>query len=95
MPKCSLANMAPVRAKPVCTSSAMKTTPLARGPVGERRQEAVGRDDEAALALDRLDDDRGQVLGADLLLDLQDGAARGLGAARGRRRGTGSDSGAR
>ena len=27
-------------------------------PVDERRQEAVGGDDEAALALDRLDDDR-------------------------------------
>ena len=27
-PSCSQANQAPVRAKPVCTSSAMKTTPL-------------------------------------------------------------------
>ena len=69
MPNCSEANMVPVRAKPVCTSSAMKTTPFARGPVGERGQEAVGRDDEAALALDRLDDERGEVGGADLLLD--------------------------
>ena len=30
MPNSSLANIAPVRAKPVCTSSAMKTTPFAR-----------------------------------------------------------------
>ena len=29
MPSSSLANQEPVRAKPVCTSSAMKTTPLA------------------------------------------------------------------
>ncbi len=28
MPNCSDANMVPVRAKPVCTSSAMKTTPF-------------------------------------------------------------------
>ena len=30
MPSWSLANQAPVRPKPVCTSSAMKTTPFAR-----------------------------------------------------------------
>ena len=30
IPNRSLANIAPVRAKPVCTSSAMKTTPFAR-----------------------------------------------------------------
>ena len=30
MPSCSLANQAPVRANPVCTSSAMNTTSFAR-----------------------------------------------------------------
>ena len=40
-------------------------------PLHERGEEAVGGNDEAALALDGLDDDRGEVLGADLLLDLR------------------------
>ena len=60
-PSCSQANIAPVRAKPVWISSAMKTTPLAAAPVGERGEEARRGHDEAALALDRLDDDRGEV----------------------------------
>ena len=42
---------------------------LVLGPGGERRQEALGRDDEAALALDRFDDDRGDLVAAELLLD--------------------------
>ena len=46
-------------------------------PVGERGQEARGRHDEAALALDRLDHDGGEVVGADLLLDHVDRAQRG------------------
>ena len=40
-------------------------------------QEALGGDDEPALALDRLDDDRGQVRRADLLVDHRDRPARG------------------
>ena len=70
------ANMAPVRANPVCISSAMKTTSLARHHSAKCRQEPIGRNDESALALDRFDDDRGQVGRPDLLVDHVDGAAR-------------------
>ncbi|CVN11728.1 Uncharacterised protein [Streptococcus pneumoniae] len=49
-------------------------------PLDHGRQEALGRDDEAALALDRLHDHGGQVVGTDLLLQRGDGALRGLGA---------------
>ena len=38
IPSCSQANIAPVRAKPVCTSSAMNTTSLAR-----HQSNSVGR----------------------------------------------------
>ena len=38
-------------------------------PIEQRRQEAFGGNDETALALDRLDDHGGQVVGADLLVD--------------------------
>ncbi len=38
-------------------------------PVQQRGQEAVGGNDEAALTLDGLDDHRGQVVGAHLLVD--------------------------
>src|ERR1039457_1331710 len=44
MSSCSIANILPVRAKPVCTSSAMKTMPCVRGK-------------KAALALPRLRDE--------------------------------------
>src|SRR5699024_1861755 len=37
---------------------------LLAGVVDQRRQEALGRNNEAALALDGLDDDRGDVFGA-------------------------------
>ena len=78
-PSCSQANHAPVRQNPDWTSSAMKTMPLSLAHVCQRGQEALGRDDEAALALDRLDDDRGDLVAADLLLDHGDGARGGLG----------------
>ena len=38
-------------------------------PVQQRGQEAVGGNDEAALTLDGFDDHRGEVVGADLLVD--------------------------
>ena len=53
--------MSPVRQKPVWISSAMKTMPFAAAPLAQRRQEPVGRHDEAALALDRFDQDRGDL----------------------------------
>ena len=54
-PSCSQANQSPVRQKPVWISSATNTAPAAVAHAGERRQEAGRRHDEAALALDRLD----------------------------------------
>ena len=65
-PSWSQANQSPVRAKPVWISSAMKRMPLLAAPVGDPGQPARRRDDEAALALDRLDEHRGAVVLADL-----------------------------
>ena len=39
----------------------MKTMPFSLAQAASAGQEAVGRDDEAALALDGLDDDRGNL----------------------------------
>ena len=50
-------------------------------PLAQRREEAWRGNDEAALALDRLDQDGGQVLGPDLHLDLADHIGCRLGAA--------------
>ena len=77
-PSCSEANHCPVRQKPVWISSAMKTAPALAAPVGQRRQEARRRDDEAALALDRLDEHAGDVGRPDLRLDHRDRAGGGL-----------------
>ena len=68
MPSSSQANRSPVRAKPVCTSSAMKTMPFARQNSAIRGRKPRGRLDEAALAGDRLDHHGGDVLRADLLV---------------------------
>ena len=57
----------------------MKTTPFARAPLLQRGEEAVGGDDEAALALDRLDDEAGEVGRADSFSRYRDGAGRGIG----------------
>jgi hypothetical protein len=69
-PSWSQANQSPVRQKPVCTSSAMSRMPCSRHQSARPGQEALRRHDEAALALDRLDDDGGGVLLADLGVDL-------------------------
>ena len=92
-PKCSIAKNRPVRAKPLCTSSQTRTIPcssqIARSPCDE----LLGRGDEAALALHRLEDDRGDVLGGDERRERASSAAapRGIaavlvGTARGRPR---------
>ena len=77
-PSSSQANQSPVRQKPVWISSAMNTMPLSGGPRRQRRQEARRGHDEAALALDRLDHDAGEVVGADLLVEHVDRAGGGL-----------------
>ena len=69
MPSCSHANQAPVRQKPVWISSAMNRMPCSRRELDHARQEPVGRDDEAALALDRLDQHRRDVMRTDLRVD--------------------------
>jgi hypothetical protein len=69
-PSSSQANQSPVRQKPDCTSSAMKRMSCSRHHSREFLEEARRRHDEATLALDRLDDDRGGVLLADLGMDL-------------------------
>ena len=69
-PSWSQANQSPVRQKPVWISSATNTHAVARGTTRRARgRKPVGGDDEAALALDRLDHDAGDVVGADLLVD--------------------------
>ena len=78
MPKCSLANIAPVRAKPVWISSAMKTTSFAR-----HQSTSAGRNPSAgtmkppspwigSMMIGR------EVVGADLLLDDRDGLLGGI-----------------
>ena len=65
-PSCSEANQAPVRQKPVWISSAISSAPLSWHQAEMAGRKPVGRDDEAALALDRLDQHGGHVGGADL-----------------------------
>ena len=77
-PSCSQANQAPVRQKPVWISSAMNTTPVARHHSASAGRKPWRRDDEAALALDRLDQHGGDVARADLRLDQADRAGGGL-----------------
>ena len=81
-PSWSLANQSPVRANPVWISSAMKRMPCSRHHVGHARQPARRRHDEAALALDRLDEDGGAVVLADLGVDGVDERLEGLVGAR-------------
>lgn len=79
MPSFSHANHWPVRQKPDWISSATKTMPLsaANWRIAGRKPLKL---DEAALAEHRLDDDRGDVVRADLLGDLVDRLGGGLGA---------------
>ena len=61
-PKRSQANMAPVRAKPVCTSSAISTMPYLSQVARSPAKNSGRRNYEAAFAEDRLDDDGGDGL---------------------------------
>ena len=62
-PQCSTAHILPVRPAPDWTSSAISRMPCASQMSRRPWQEAVLRDDVAALALDRLDDDRRDLVG--------------------------------
>ena len=61
-PSCSHANVVPVRPRPDWISSAMSSTPRSVQSSRARAQVAVGRDDHAGLALDRLDEERHRVV---------------------------------
>ena len=62
-PQCSTAHILPVRPAPDWISSAMSRMPCCVADLAQALQEAVLGDDVAALALDRLDDDRGDLVG--------------------------------
>ena len=62
-PQCSLANILPVRPKPVWTSSSTSRTPCSSQSVPQARAGTPAGDDVAAFALDRLDEDRRQFIG--------------------------------
>ena len=68
-PSWSQANQSPVRQKPDWISSAMNTTPLSLAHAASAGRKPGRRHDEAALALDRLDHDAGEVGRADLLVE--------------------------
>ena len=74
---------------PDCTSSTTSSMPCVRRDLAQPLQEDVGRHDVAALALDRLDDDRRDFVGRDevdeqLLLDESQALRRARRPARGR-----------
>ena len=56
---CSYAKSVPVRPMPVCTSSRISNAPARSQIVAQRAQVAVGRNDHAAFADDRLDEHGG------------------------------------
>ena len=61
-PKCSCAHILPVMPTPVCTSSRMKNTSCSRALRSSARRNSGAEVDVAALGLDRLDQDRGDVV---------------------------------
>ncbi len=62
MPKCSIANIRPVRPNPVCTSSATSRMPSRSQILRRPSTNSVGAGQEAALALLRLEHDRRDVI---------------------------------
>ena len=80
-PQCSRAKKRPVRPSPVWTSSQHSSVPVAAARGLGRREVAVGRQVDA-LALNRLDDERRDVAGRELLLQGLEVAERDALAAR-------------
>ena len=64
-PKCSHANILPVRPMPDCTSSAISSMPCLRRQLAQPLMKLRRRHDVAALALDRLDEHGGDLVGRD------------------------------
>ena len=70
-PQCWTANISPVRPKPGLDLVGDEQDPVLAGDLAEPRQEARRRDDVAALAEDRLDDDRRDPVRVDELVERQ------------------------
>ena len=68
-PQCSIAHILPVRPAPDWISSAIEQDPVLVADRAQALEEAVLGDDVAALALDRLDDDRGDLVGRGELVE--------------------------
>ena len=68
-PQCSSARKRPVRPMPVCTSSHTNSVAARRGTARCARRQVAGRRQVDALALDRLDDQRGHVAARELALE--------------------------
>ena len=62
-PQCSEANILPVRPIPLCTSSKTSSTPCSSHSSPQTGKELRRRHDVAPLPLDRLDEDRRQLIG--------------------------------
>ena len=95
--QCWTANISPVRPKPGLDLVGDEQDPVLAGDLAQPRQEARRRDDVAALAEDRLDDDRRDALRVDELVEGQvelrlPVARAGVGSS-GRRRRPGSSTG--
>ena len=77
-PKCSLREVGAGACHAALDLVGDEDDAVGGAPLLQRGEVAVGRHDESALALDGLDDEAGEVGGADRLLEVADRARRGL-----------------